>query len=148
MKLERRWRAVSLWQPWASLWLTDSKTIETRGWYTDVRGPVLVHAAKRIERDVEPELEAICNREFGPHWRRELPLGALIGRVSLESCVATSALVERISTRERACGNYEAGRLGWVRARSVVEFVRPIPYRGRQGFFWVPDDVLSSAGVS
>ena len=78
-------RALSLWQPWASLWLTPRKVHETRHWSTLHRGWLLVHAAKRkIDRDIDPALNEILIDEFGPHWGLDLPLGALIGRVQVK----------------------------------------------------------------
>jgi hypothetical protein len=43
-------KALSLWQPWASLIAVGAKTIETRGWSTTYRGPLLIHAARKIPR--------------------------------------------------------------------------------------------------
>jgi len=40
-------KALSLWQPWASLVALSVKTIETRHWETKYRGPLAIHAAKR-----------------------------------------------------------------------------------------------------
>ena len=40
-------KALTLWQPWASLIAVGAKTIETRSWSTAYRGPLLIHAAKR-----------------------------------------------------------------------------------------------------
>ena len=40
-------KAITLWQPWASLIAVGAKTIETRGWATNYRGPLAIHAAKR-----------------------------------------------------------------------------------------------------
>ena len=39
-------KAISLLQPWASLVVMGAKTIETRGWGTKYRGPILIHASK------------------------------------------------------------------------------------------------------
>lgn len=39
-------KAISLWQPWASLIAHGVKTIETRSWSTPYRGPLAIHAAK------------------------------------------------------------------------------------------------------
>lgn len=41
-------RALTLHQPWASLVAVGVKTIETRGWSTTYRGPLLIHAAKTM----------------------------------------------------------------------------------------------------
>ncbi|NLE60710.1 MAG: ASCH domain-containing protein, partial [Planctomycetes bacterium] len=40
-------KALSLWEPWASLMRCGAKTIETRSWYTSYRGPLLICGAKR-----------------------------------------------------------------------------------------------------
>lgn len=38
-------KAITIWQPWASLIALGVKTIETRSWSTDYRGPLAIHAA-------------------------------------------------------------------------------------------------------
>lgn len=38
-------KALTLWQPWASLVALGVKTIETRSWSTGYRGPLAIHAA-------------------------------------------------------------------------------------------------------
>lgn len=40
-------KALTLWQPWASLIALGIKRIETRSWSTNYRGPLAIHAAKR-----------------------------------------------------------------------------------------------------
>ncbi len=40
-------KAITLWQPWASLVAIGAKTIETRSWATSYRGPLAIHAAAR-----------------------------------------------------------------------------------------------------
>lgn len=39
-------KALTLWQPWASLWAHQLKINETRSWATTYSGPLAVHAAK------------------------------------------------------------------------------------------------------
>jgi activating signal cointegrator 1 len=41
-------KALSLWQPWASLIALRVKTVETRSWRTSYRGPLAIHATKRV----------------------------------------------------------------------------------------------------
>lgn len=43
-------KALTLWQPWASLIAIGAKTIETRGWSTSYRGPLAIHAAQRAPK--------------------------------------------------------------------------------------------------
>jgi hypothetical protein len=61
-------KAISLWQPWASLWVSGRKIHETRSWRTRHRGWLAVHAARRIEADLSwcAELSGIVVEEFGP----------------------------------------------------------------------------------
>lgn len=44
-------RAITLWEPWASLIASGVKTIETRSWATKYRGPLAIHAAARPVRE-------------------------------------------------------------------------------------------------
>jgi len=45
-------KALTLWQPWASLLAGGGKMFETRSWKTNYRGPVVIHAAKLSVRQV------------------------------------------------------------------------------------------------
>jgi hypothetical protein len=38
------------------------------------------------------------------------------------------------------CGNWEAGRFAWKRA-AIIKLNKPIPYRGRQSMFTLPDEI-------
>lgn len=135
-------KAISLWQPWASLWLSSAKIHETRHWPTNHRGPLLVHAAKRAVDDDIDELAAICSRLFGDAYARTLPRGALLGVVVIVDCRATQTLFKSGAENrdDELCGDFSEGRFAWQRGGFCV-FEKPIPYRGAQGFFNVPDDI-------
>lgn len=142
-------RAISLWQPWASLWCSGVKIHETRHWPTAHRGWLLVHAAKRrIDDHSGSRLDDLCASEFGNHWGMEIPRGAIVGAVDVVDCRRTLEIefdhddVDQANDYE--CGNFEAGRYGW-RADGFLMFADPIPYRGAQGFFDVPDELVREA---
>src|SRR5581483_2986656 len=136
-------KAISLWQPWASLWLTDAKIHETRHWPTSHRGLLLVHAAKRQIDDYDGDrIDEICEGIWGNHWGQDLPRGALIGTVNLVDCVRVETMqAGHHETDDYECGNFADGRYAWRRDAFRL-FQQPIPYRGQQGFFEVPDDIL------
>jgi hypothetical protein len=134
-------KAISLWQPWASLWACGRKQYETRHWATSYRGPITVHAAKKLCTDVDEELRAILEDEFGGHWALELPRGALIATAKLARCLPTSDLLGLLSNEELAQGNFEPGRFGWG-TEDMLELPQPIPFVGRQGIFNVPDEIF------
>lgn len=139
-------RAISLWQPWASLWCSGVKRHETRHWPTSHRGWLIVHAAKRRIDDFSGmRLDELCDSEFGNHWGLDLPRGCLVGAVHLVACIRTEDIVFDHSDNDQAndyeCGDFSAGRYGW-RADQFRLFGDPIPYRGAQTIFNVPDDLV------
>lgn len=147
-------KAISLWQPWASLWAAGIKIHETRSWPTKHRGLLAVHAAKR--RDLSgivlwKELWTGRNSErlrgYGPYFMRSfgsLPKGAIVGIVEIADCSRTEDCGVGISRPDYLLGNFEPGRYAW-RAQKAHLFQQPIPCKGRQGFFNVeiPDAQLS-----
>jgi len=134
-------KAISLWQPWASLWLTDRKVHETRHWSTPHRGWLAVHATKHFEKDFSTwaAMQDILDDEFGGHWAMDLPTSAIIGAVDLIACEQMPA-AKPAHADDFQCGNWEAGRFAWRRA-AIVKLNQPIPYRGRQSMFTLPDEV-------
>lgn len=143
-------KAISLWQPWATLWLLtdpDEKIFETRHWYTSHRGELLVHAAKKRDGDVREALESRYWRErLAVHGLKvsDLAFGALIGQVRLVGCCRMDSMPEP-SFREFRAGNWTPERYAWERGSRPRIFERPIPFRGAQGFFEVPASVLLAA---
>lgn len=166
--------AISLWQPWATLFCCIDPTTgrapkewETRSWADIDRlhgARVVIHAAKKwnlamgrlINRADVPFNSALlrCGYRTGdprhPDWHYSippmpaLPLGALIGVVTIRELKGTTLLRDRITTQERAFGDWSDGRWAW-RASDVRPFTRPVPWKGRQGLFTVPDDVVQQA---
>lgn len=136
-------KAISLWQPWASLWCSDAKVHETRHWPTSHRGWLVVHAAKRRIDDFGGErLDEICDGLFGNHWGMDLPRGAIVGVVNLVGCVPTETMpIGHQCTDDYECGDFSPGRYAWRRG-AFHRFDLPIAWRGQQGMFEVPDNVL------
>jgi hypothetical protein len=144
-------KAISLWQPWASLWCSNRKVHETRHWRCRHRGWLLVHAAKRFEKNfqLDDPLRLILDDEFGRHWATDLPAGALIGMVNVIDCLPTQTLFggTAASGDDRECGDFGSGRFAWKRGEFRL-FEQPVPYRGRQGIFNVPDDLIPMVAVA
>lgn len=135
-------KALSLWQPWASLWAIDSKRYETRHWPILYRGPLAIHAAKKLCTDIDEALRAILEDEFGGHWAVDLPRGAIIATCELVDCLPTATLI-MIKPEERAQGNFTPGRYAYE-AQNKQMLKAPIPFRGMQGLFTVPDELLGA----
>jgi hypothetical protein len=121
-------KALSLWQPWASLIAAGVKRHETRHWTTPYRGLLAIHAAKTLDLAGAPEI--LCGAVFGLNWAR-LPLGADAVRVQGD-----------VTHADREAGNFAMGRFAW-RIDNVRPLRTPIPAVGRQGLFnWTPPDNL------
>ena len=141
-------RALSLWQPWASLMAAGLKTIETRDWPTRYRGPLAIHAAKRPLSGEEKALLYIwaCKGMIPAAWldSEPLPYGAILAVANLVDC----ARVENVSPGrlDEAFGNYAPGRWAWI-TRNLRALPHPIPYRGAQGLFDVPTKIIEKGGA-
>lgn len=126
-------RAISLWQPWASAIALGHKHIETRGWSTKYRGPLVIHAAKRWTKDQRD----FASTEFTlGRLPRALPLGAYVAVADLVDVQETGTLKLTVDAIERLYGNYEPGRFGWV-LENIRPLHEPVPAVGKQGF-WTP----------
>lgn len=158
-------KAISLWQPWASLIVMGEKEYETRGWWTGYRGPLLIHAAKRKHITEMAELldygDEYANamrvfaeidfddlKDSAKRIIKEMPFGKIIGRVDLVDCIKTDKIVAQISEKERDFGNYETGRYAWKLANPVA-FTGSAAFdcKGEQGFFEVPLETWLDAVV-
>lgn len=147
-------KAVSLWQPWASLIACGAKTVETRHWPAPasiVGERIAVHAAKRSSElhmlrapDFDRALHERADRLRMVEGR--LPLGFIVATAVIAECVrmdaAMIARVEREQPDELAFGHWEPGRFAWRLA--AIRMLDPIPYRGAQGLF----DVTGVLGES
>ena len=138
-----RIRAISLWEPWASLMAVGAKRFETRSWATRHRGPLLICAARRWSRDQADFLAAgFVQRAL----RGSLCPGGTVRRDHLQcgNAVAIVELVEWWSTdwpipvaiNESRLGDYSRGRFAWE-TTNLQRIVYPFPVRGRRGLFGV-----------
>ncbi len=129
-------KAISLWQPWASLMAMGLKKNETRSWATSYRGPLLIHAAKKKVQWPDMAIWELINKR----GMNLLPYGYLICRVDLIDCQKMIGLNRPEGRLEWEFGDYSCGRFMWI--TDNVKTFDPIPFRGSQGFFEVPDSIL------
>lgn len=138
---EKDVKALTLWQPWASLVALGEKRIETRCWSTKYRGPLAIHSAAKVpsflgaSRHTEQfitELADVFNVRTSQVTEAvaKLPCGAVLCIVNLHSIEETSLAREILCERERVFGNYEDGRYAW--ALEMVEKLTPTPAKGNR----------------
>ena len=145
---KERMKAISLWQPYASLIAAGVKTIETRGWAPprDLVGErIAIHAAKAIETsDVRgrERHRLIAAALDDPEWDRNVPRGAVVCTAVLDHTAlvtgpehdgqVTAAGTRWVRTGE--WGDFSPDRWLWF-LRDVEPVDPPAPARGRQGFW-------------
>src|SRR5262245_30199672 len=102
-------KALSVKQPWANMIASGEKTIETRTWPTDYRGPLLIVSSK------EPRIA---------------PAGCAVAIVQLTDCRPMT----RADECAACCPTYQ-GAYSWV--FEGVSAITPVPVRGKIGIFEV-----------
>lgn len=130
-------KAISLWQPWATLIAIGAKEYETRSWAQSYRGTIAIHAAKRtseIQRVLnKPDMACYLNDE-GYHKVQDFPLGAIVAFAKLTAIYRTEELRPHLSPKELQYGDFSNGRFAW-RIEQVAILDEPIPARGQQGLW-------------
>lgn len=119
-------RCLTLTQPWSTLVSSGYKRIETRSWSSPHRGELAIHAAKHFPE----EARLLCLREpfrttlaaLGITSWRQLPTGVVLATCTLTNCKPTEEMAPLLDARERAFGDYTAGRWAWLLA-----VIRPLP---------------------
>lgn len=122
-------KALTILQPWAELIATGQKRIENRVWSTSYRGLLAIHAGKSRSRlgDYEPLPERM---EFG----------AIIAVANLVDCLSIDELRDG-GAPGLEDHEFAEGPWCWV-LDNVRRLDKQIPYRGAQGLFEIPDEIV------
>src|SRR5882724_7045194 len=104
-------KAISLWQPWASLMADGQKKIETRHWPAPaylVGQPLAIHATKKIDKEFAYRVGYGANGILCPR-------GAVVAIVRLDKVERFTEEFELKMTKnpEGLFGDFSCGRFGW-----------------------------------
>lgn len=124
-------RALSIRQPWAWLIVNGHKDVENRSWSTELRGQVLIHAGKEIDKQAHLDLmrgiHPVTGRPtklslmYPPALGRDVETGGIVGVAEIHGCVT------------RSDSEWFAGPYGFLmRHRRALPFQR---CAGQLGFF-------------
>lgn len=133
-------KVLSIRQPWAYLIVAGYKDIENRKWYTNHRGPLLIHASKAVDPNDFP-MQREWIREAGIDIPEDLPRGAIVGSVTLTDVHdwASPPYTGFVSGQVKYSPSpWFEGPYGF-KMEDAVEFHQPIPYRGSLGIRWAHD---------
>ena len=131
-------KVITLIQPWATLVALGEKQIETRSWNTNIRGEIAIHAGKKVDKSVfnQPFYSNVFSKySITPE---NIITSSIIAVCKIVDVKRTEDLTDVISNQERAFGNYNPNRFGWI-----LEDIKPIePIQGIKGMlgFWNYED--------
>lgn len=117
--------ALSIQQPWSWLIVNGFKNIENRDWKTKFRGPVLIHAGKKLDEDAAMELSDGRHPVTGDVLLTGFPSttsrGGIVGVAEIIDCI------------EHSHSPWFVGRYGFVLANArALPFM---PLKGALSFF-------------
>jgi activating signal cointegrator 1 len=135
-------KAISLWEPWATLMKLGLKRYETRSWPLPpnlIGKRVAIHAAKHHSKEID---EIMKKEPFKSALKGvELTPGHILCTLEFIHCHKTEDIIKQnISSDEIAFGNYGPNRFAFE-SQSLKVLKTPIPFKGMQGWFNVPDDL-------
>jgi hypothetical protein len=137
-------KALTLWQPYASLIAEGFKAIETRGWSTPYRGPLAIHAARHWSEGLRARASEI-NGYLIDRGRRPLatmPLGRVVCVVDLVGVRQVKDHWDKFPESERVWGDLSPGRFAWM-LENPRRLLEPVSATGRQGLWTVGPNLLS-----
>lgn len=115
------------------------KDIENRDWaipsWFKLPQRIYVHVGKREDNSLEAIWDLTCRKIGLPMWtvlQMQSPLlgrGVIIGEVDIVDCVTESK------------SPWFTGKYGFI-LRNPTAYQKPIPCKGRLGFFDVPEEIL------
>lgn len=151
-------KAITIWQPYATLIMLGLKQYETRSWGTSYRGPLIIHAAKKWDEDREFDCQRVTSlmnlleitpEHFTEEQRKHFyePLGNTLGRaLGVVELVDCQPMADGGDDFENEVGSFGDGRFGW-KCGTPRLFEKPIAALGKQGL-WVAEKSLQQAAKS
>lgn len=129
-------KAITIQQPYAHLIAIGEKRVENRTWPTNHRGLIAIHAGKGKDY-----LDRVSELRFP-----DMPFGAVEAVALLVGCVR----FENVGRYAKETGRFwlvehEHVEGPWCWVLEVVKLVSPpIPYKGSQGLWTLPDKELEA----
>lgn len=152
-------KAITLWQPWASLLACGAKEFETRSWETNYRGPIAIHASQKPfntctwpDRELYLFAEALHLPDIYSFYT--LPYGCVVATAELVVCheivkdgfgrIHAGKQINHINQitdygklikgNELLFGDWTPGRFAWE-FKNMTMLQKPIPVKGKQGLW-------------
>ena len=143
-------KAITLYDPWATLVVLGEKKFETRSWSTSYRGLLAIHVSKKFTVEMH-ELWETWERGLCPALKERTlwppKFGCIIGTVEVVGMHRAEALRRRgLTIKELTFGNFDDGRWAWE-LQNPQRLTTPVPCRGSMGIWTVPPEIAESVLV-
>lgn len=121
-------KVLTIKQPWASLIINGYKEYEFRSWKTKIRGDVLIHASKAIDKDAMKRFK---------HLDLEYPTGKILGKVTITDCIkVTKEFEDNLIAQNELVYGASRGRDGYAfKLDQVEKWETPKEAKGSLGFW-------------
>jgi len=143
-------KALTLWEPWATLLALGYKQFETRPWQSAHRGELAIHAAATKKHCKYENVISLCKRgglalEDIHKVIEAMKPGHILAVVRVGDIVSSNGLVDsgRISPQEEAFGDYGPDRFAWP-LHDLQRLAKPVPAKGMQQFWYPPAEILAA----
>jgi hypothetical protein len=120
-------KALTIRQPWAELILRGRKPYELRSWRTHYRGPLVIHAAMRVDTEESKQLGLNPDK---------LTTGSFVGFAILSDVRPYTKADARLLRKRKAGGGWRPHLFTWVLKKP--RRISPVKVKGRLGLFKVP----------
>lgn len=146
-------KAITIHQPWASLIAIGAKRFETRGWKTNYRGPIAIHASRKdpqlVIQSLPHEVQVAIYDAFYKHFGttsgalKMMPTGVVVAIAQLTNCLKSIDTwtdgyelegSRLIFSPEYEFGDFTPGRYAWE-ISNVRMLPEPVPAKGQQGLW-------------
>ncbi|MEO3947660.1 ASCH domain-containing protein [Gorillibacterium sp. CAU 1737] len=142
-------KAITIHQPWATLIALGEKRFETRSWPTKHRGPIAIHAGKKVDREACEQVDIKSALDKHGLTADTLPTGVVVATSRIADCLEIHIdhtgdavlLIEKApyawigeGSPEFAFGWYSDGRYAWELI-DIKPLMDPIPAKGQQGLW-------------
>lgn len=162
-------KALSLYQPYASLIAVGEKTWETRSRRTHHRGTIAIHATLRTPKEfirlAETPIFTAAMKRHGL-YASTLPVGAIVAVAEITDCITTTEWMRKhcritgnpfktfipdpnkISREESeyCFGDYAPSRFAY-KLENVRRLIAPVPCSGMQGMWNVPIEAFNAVNA-
>ena len=131
-------KAITIHEPYASLIIMGIKRFETRGWSTNLRGSLAIHAARQ---EMTQEGKKVAEKyDITPQYGKVLGVVEIINCFKCQSDNLLSSSESRAQwiigeeSEEKEFGWFTVGRFAW-QMKVLEKFEIPIPAKGQQRFW-------------